>query len=73
MKHERFSHLKKTLNKSETNYGNSPIGFINFNKNEFQVLVVNLNDKNENNEYKIENINKNNENNNISEIGKAFE
>ena len=72
MKHERFSHFKKTLNKSEANYVDSPRGFINFNKNEFQILVLNHNDKIENNENnnenEIENINKNNENNNENKI-----
>ena len=70
MKREIFSHFNKTWNKTQVNYVDSPIGFINFNKNEFKILDVNLDDK-------IENTNKNNENNikinNKVEIWEAFE
>ena len=38
-KHERFSHLKKIINKNEKNYTDSPIGYVDFYSNKIILLI----------------------------------
>ena len=38
-KHERFSHLKKIINKNEKNYTDSPRGYVDFYSNKIRLLI----------------------------------
>ena len=49
-KFERFFYLKKIFNKNELNYADSPIGFLDFNENKFNLSVS----KNDINKEKID-------------------
>ena len=45
LKHERFCHIKKIFNKNETDYLNSPLGYLKFDTNEIKYLVDKFNNK----------------------------
>ena len=46
-KHERFCHFKKTFNKNELNYLDSPRGYIDFKDNIFRILYSKIKNKEE--------------------------